>query len=56
MTDGGSHPDFILAVIPTTLFAAYVVGAVLDAGLVAVMVAVGICYLLMVDGLFWHGP
>lgn len=56
MTDDDHRPDVVLAAIPMTLFAAYGIGTVLDARLVAVLVAVGVCYLLMADGLFWHGP
>lgn len=56
MTGGYQHPDFVLAFIPMTLFGAYGVGTVVGARLVAIMAAVGVCYLLMVDSLFWHGP
>ena len=56
MTDEYHHPDFVLAFIPMTLLAAYGVGTTLDVPLVAIVAAIGICYLLMVDGLFWHGP
>ncbi len=56
MTDGYQHPDVVLAFIPMTLFTAYGVGTAVGARLVATIVSVGVCYLLMVDGLFWHGP
>ena len=56
MTDGYQHPDLVLAFIPVTLFGAYGVGTAVGARLVATLAAVGVCYLLMVDGLFWHGP
>lgn len=56
MTDGYQHPDFVLGFIPMALFGAYGVGVAVSARFVATMVAVGVCYLLMVDCLFWHGP
>ncbi|WP_160163114.1 hypothetical protein [Halorubrum californiense] len=56
MTDGYQHPDVVLAFIPMTLFTAYGVGTAVGARLIATLAAVGVYYLLMVDGLFWHGP
>ena len=56
MTGGYQHPDFVLAFIPMALFAAYGVGTAVGARLVATMAAVGVCYFLMVDSLFWHDP
>ncbi|PHQ45985.1 hypothetical protein DJ68_09795 [Halorubrum sp. C3] len=56
MTSDHRHPDFVLAAIPMTLFAAYGVGTVFQTWLVTVMAAVGICYGLMMDRLFWHSP
>ena len=56
MTSDHRHPDFVLAAIPMTLFAAYGVGTVFQSRLVTVMAAVGACYFLMLDGLFWHSP
>ena len=56
MTDRHRHPDIVLAFIPMTLVGAYAVGTAVGARLVATTAAIGVCYLLMVDGLFWHGP
>lgn len=56
MTDRYDHPDFVLAFIPLALLVAYSVGTAIDARLVAITTAVGFCYLVMADGLFWHAP
>jgi hypothetical protein len=56
MADGHHYPDVVLTAIPLTLVVAYGAGTLLDARLVVATAAVGICYFLMADGLFWHGP
>lgn len=56
MADQHQHPDFVLTVIPVALFGAYSVGRVVDARFVAITIAVGLCYLVMADGLLWHAP
>lgn len=56
MTNQDQHPDFVLAFIPVTLITAYSVGAAAEARLMAITTAVGFCYLVIADGLFWHTP
>lgn len=56
MTDQYRHPDFVLTFIPIVLFIAHTVGRIVDARLVAITIGVGLCYLVMVDGLLWHAP
>ena len=56
MSDTYQYPDFVLTIIPVTIVSAYGLGTALDAQFVAVTAAVGMCYLLIADGLFWHGP
>lgn len=56
MSDQYRHPDLVLTVIPVALFAAYGVGRIVDAHHVAIAIGVGLCYLVMADGLLWHAP
>ena len=56
MANGHHYPDIVLIGIPLMLVVAYGVETLLDAHLVVTTAVVGICYFLMVDGLFWHGP
>lgn len=56
MVDQYQHPDFVLTVIPVALFSAYSVGQVVDARFTSIAIAIGLCYLVLIDGLLWHAP
>ena len=56
MSDTDQHPDFVLTFVPVTTLSAYAFGTAINARFGAVMAAAGLCYLVIADGLFWHGP
>jgi len=56
VSDRYQYPDFVLFIILIIIFTAHVLGTAFDSRLVAVMAAVGMCYVLIMDGMFWHGP
>lgn len=56
LTDSCSHSDLVLSFIPMAFVMAYSVGTVFDALTITITATTVLCYLAMVDGLFWHTP
>lgn len=51
-----SHADIVLSMIPLTLLVGHGIGTACDVYAVAMVGALIVAGLLMLDGLFWHAP